>query len=1225
MSTVCSINGSKLDLTLTSDDQNIIIVESLSEVFFNSLECNIGNEKVLLEKVDDTELGPKILVEVDIEGTSYTAEALLLEGDKSSARLNRDLIYAVLENKNVTYIENPELHVPEKPTAGNLTEALDLVQKFSVEQQTQHETALQNYTEEYQDRITALETKKNQVLKHIEEEFDKNLKYIQDDVNDKLQVFLEATDKENKDHFNSESKKLNKELLENYNNFKKELNELKDFTKKDVLEIINNKTNDTQNSVEAFFEKITEKINSAASVQDSRVDNKISSEFTKLQTENLSKLKELKSEIDSKKISNKETIDQQNKLLKESLTDVNKRFNRLNKKLSLLNDKKNKEYNTLLAAVNKKDVVEYKTILKEKIQAAELTQVKEEILKEVSENFQQDVRGIRRYVELASAGGGSNAVQYAQGGRMDGPLGINVSPERDLDIDGHFRINVSPKHRESNKYVAQIKSTNGTAASLQVQGPIRTTHDDFKDSGVTGGFADNSNHFHTVTEINRIKNRVVGVDVGPTVKNIEKVQEQYYAIQNNILQDNKAAFWNWGRVSRELSTTDVSLSNLAGWDVSAIEDSSNRSADSQVPFTTSETTVFTFKAGAVNQFVTGDILQINIQIDFEGAIVAASLYGKVTATTAGSENIQTANVVLYGGNYKTTSEVPDGATQTAVTNNFTIKKLDTSVPSSKLDIDNDLFAVSKSSTGRINTDVISVQCNSNHNLNLNDQITIITDGSSGFQPAQVAYVSEIISNKIFYAVYGRVFEPDSGRTLTTLANASLVGVFKGGIDPLHDFTAGDQLMTFWSGNSGDYTAFQIGPGTEAANDNIAIGRNIYCKEPSTLSLGYGATLSSTENTYKRPPQLIMNTSGLSGYRALTIDQSDFTSTTSYVTPIIQPKYDTVAYSSNKLVRQPTEFLFVNEPDYKNRIHGQYGTQGSTQMFTCTGSLGYNSGDTSITTLRKTRRYSGDNGVDFRFTNIHTKRIGLLNIAAQPNTTSGLVLGTVGGAANAAFIGNSLAGANTTGNKFWEKSIWIRDGGGGSGNNTTGTGIRFPGKNGQTPTSDQDVLNRYAQGTFTPTLKFGNTSIANYNIRRGYFTRIGNIVQISIQIRIVNPSTSDKAANGQIVVTGLPFVAQGRQVLTVHPQRGWLNMGASTSSAFIGDSSTQITLLKTLNKVDAAGQGTNQGYLYTQDFLASDGVTNIRPLNFAFGTSTTDNLNRAFYFDIEGSYTTDAAT
>jgi hypothetical protein len=1222
MSKVCSINGFEIDLIFSNDEQNIIAVEARSELFFDSLECSIGEHKVLLEKIEESDLGPKVLVELEIENKKYTAEALLVDSDKSYVKVNRDLIYSVVNNENVTYIENPDLVEEEKPTAGNLHEALDLVQKYSVEQQSQHEEALKNYTEEYQDRISALETKKNQVLSHIEEEFDKNLKYIQDDVSDKLQVFLEATDKENKDHFSKESEKLNKKLTENYTSFKKELSDLKNFTKKDVLEIINNRTNDTESSVKSFFEKITNKLDKELLYQSSKVDSE-TKKASKLYSENLIKLKELKKEIEVKEATDS-TIAKENKLLKESLSDVNKRFNKLNKKLSLINDKKNKEYNELLAAVNKKDVVEYKTILKEKIQDAELTQVKEELLTEVSENFQQDIRSLKRYVEMSS-GGGSNAVQYAEGGRMDGPLGINVSPERDLDIDGHFRINVSPKHRESNKYVAQIKSTNGTAASLQVQGPIRTTHDDFKDSGVTGGFADNSNHFHTVTEINRIKNRVVGVDVGPTVKNIEKVQEQYYAIQNNILQDNKAAFWNWGRVSRELSTTDVSLSNLAGWDVSAIEDSSNRSADSQVPFTTSETTVFTFKAGAVNQFVTGDILQINIQIDFEGAIVAASLYGKVTATTAGSENIQTANVVLYGGNYKTTSEVPDGATQTAVTNNFTIKKLDTSVPSSKLDIDNDLFAVSKSSTGRINTDVISVQCNSNHNLNLNDQITIITDGSSGFQPAQVAYVAHIISNKIFYAVYGRVFEPDSGRTLSTLANASLVGVFKGGIDPLHDFTAGDQLMTFWSGNSGDYTAFQIGPGTEAANDNIAIGRNIYCKEPSTLSLGYGATLSSTENTYKRPPQLIMNTSGLSGYRALTIDQSDFTSTTSYVPAIIQPNMYSVAYSSFKLVRQPTEFLFVNEPDYKNRIHGQYGTQGSTQMFTCTGSLGYNSGDTSITTLRKTRRYSGDNGVDFRFTNIHTKRIGLLNIAAQPNSTSGLVLGTVGGAGNAAFIGNSLAGANTTGNKFWEKSIWIRDGGGGSGNYTTGTGIRFPGKNGQTPTSDQDVLNRYAQGTFTPTLKFGNTSIANYNIRRGYFTRIGNIVQISIQIRIVNPSTSDKAANGQIVVTGLPFVAQGRQVLTVHPQRGWLNMGASTSSAFIGDSSTQITLLKTLNKVDAAGQGTNQGYLYTQDFLASDGVTNIRPLNFAYGTSTTDGQIRAFYFDIEGSYTTDAAT
>ena len=51
MSKVCSINGFEIDLIFSNDEQNIIAVEARSELFFDSLECSIGEHKGLLEKI----------------------------------------------------------------------------------------------------------------------------------------------------------------------------------------------------------------------------------------------------------------------------------------------------------------------------------------------------------------------------------------------------------------------------------------------------------------------------------------------------------------------------------------------------------------------------------------------------------------------------------------------------------------------------------------------------------------------------------------------------------------------------------------------------------------------------------------------------------------------------------------------------------------------------------------------------------------------------------------------------------------------------------------------------------------------------------------------------------------------------------------------------------------------------------------------------------------------
>ncbi len=407
-------------------------------------------------------------------------------------------------------------------------------------------------------------------------------------------------------------------------------------------------------------------------------------------------------------------------------------------------------------------------------------------------------------------------------------VGIRTtSPTCALDMDGHFRLLVSPENRIDGQASALIKGTNGRAANLRVVGPVTVTHDLFKNSGDTGGFADNSNHFHTVQKINRITQQS-----GSGTPN-ERVQEQYYAIENNNLKNNKAAFWNWHRVSKEVSSTSVSLTNLVGWDVSGIQDSSNRTATSQVLFPTggAEATTFTFDTAGNNPFALNDVLRITVNIDFEGAIVAATNFAKVTAVSG-----TTATVVLYGGNYKTTDEVADGNSQTAVTTGFSIKKIDTAqyMPlASGTGID-----VLSDSTRTTTTDTFKITFASAHGLELNDTVSIITDNTGGFQAAEVAFVKSVGSTTEATFVYGRVFEPASRLALSDIGNSSVVGVLKGTLDGLHRFTAGDQLMHFNADNEGRYKSYQIGPGSEVGADCIAIGKNVYNKDASTIKIGY---------------------------------------------------------------------------------------------------------------------------------------------------------------------------------------------------------------------------------------------------------------------------------------------------------------------------------------------------------------------------------------------------
>ena len=403
---------------------------------------------------------------------------------------------------------------------------------------------------------------------------------------------------------------------------------------------------------------------------------------------------------------------------------------------------------------------------------------------------------------------------------------------KDLTLDGHFELNIPSANRTPGTSVALIKSNNGTAANLRVEGPIAATHDLFKNSGLPGAFADNSNHFHTVHKIDRITQQV-----GAGKPN-ERVQEQYYAIASNNLKNDKAAFWNWHRVSRSVASTSVGLTNLVGWNVSAIQDTNNRLSNSEASFPAggAEATVLIFDNESNRSAVlsNGDLLQVTISIDFEGAIVAATLYAEVTAVDAAQ-----ATVVLYGGNYKSIGQVAKGSNQTALTSGFTINKIDVN---QYMGLSDGTVTVLADSTRASETyDTFSLSFSSAHSLELNDVITVITDGDSahGFKDAEVAFVKEVTSTTEAKFVYGRVFDPapaSPGRSNVT--GGSFVGILRGTLDGLHRFTAGDQLMHFNADSEGRYKSYQIGPGSEVGADCIAIGKNVYNKDASTIKIGY---------------------------------------------------------------------------------------------------------------------------------------------------------------------------------------------------------------------------------------------------------------------------------------------------------------------------------------------------------------------------------------------------
>ena len=89
--------------------------------------------------------------------------------------------------------------------------------------------------------------------------------------------------------------------------------------------------------------------------------------------------------------------------------------------------------------------------------------------------------------------------------------------------------------------------------------------------------------------------------------------------------------------------------------------------------------------------------------------------------------------------------------------------------------------------------------------------------------------------------------------------------------------------------------------------------------------------------------------------------------------------------------------------------------------------------------------------------------------------------------------------------------------GGTTPSASGAGITFPAT--QSASTDANTLDDYEEGTWTPSLSFetGQVGSFTYTTQSGKYTKIGNIVRVSINI-----SCTGKPSAGSVLRVDLPF-------------------------------------------------------------------------------------------------------
>ncbi len=437
-----SIFGVNVTPKFTKENKNILKVNSKKEIFFDVFECKYNGEDIIVEQVGETDGLPIVRFETIKDRTKLVCEAILVEDEDCGFIVNED---------NLEFIKNIEIPPVKTLIQEKIEKTLpvpvdtvyedrvkDISKKIIAESEEKAQELYDNKLQQYKD-------KKQKIAKQAEKYLTEKSESIKRELYEQYIDFLSNNDENVRKLIESNIADITSTIHENINDVTLKIDRLSDSNKQDLIKILSENIVSINNNLDNKIKDLNDQLDIILHDNNTKI-NKLNEKNTKHTNEiakNItSKIKQVDEKIEDYKIDTikhvvEKIADNKTKIeasLKNTISEINEQvdiksdevkkilaaeLSNINEKLNIFSEEEDKKYKQLLENLNNLNEGEVKEILSEKINDKQLNSLKQDI----SKQFQNEIVSIKRLIEM-SAGGGTNAVQYANGGTMNGNLNI---------------------------------------------------------------------------------------------------------------------------------------------------------------------------------------------------------------------------------------------------------------------------------------------------------------------------------------------------------------------------------------------------------------------------------------------------------------------------------------------------------------------------------------------------------------------------------------------------------------------------------------------------------------------------------------------------------------------------------------------------------------------------------------------------------------------------------
>ena len=461
--------------TYTSSNLNILTVKDYNEVFFDVFEFEINGKKFIAEKVSNYKGSPVVDIPLVLEGKEVTASFVLQRGK-----------FEILFNKANSTFVGPAVQEDTEPQESEIEDIVFEKKESILKEIHQARQSAEQYVKELKQQKLRETTKffdnKKQILddeineskKGLLDEFLSLVENVKSDFyefNEGEKTRLVSFIKESIDNLSDDlSKDIESKNEQAEKVFSKKINKLATNVLSGVLlKEIDSNNKKTNKDITSRFEAITTSLNKLTEQRDSRLKGEMkeilgeySGSLNGLEQANV-ELNDLINKSNNKALSRignvKTQLEESIQQVERELTSVNNlvdsNIRELQEKITLTEDniitfyderinlvetkvtdltEENKQYFIDLIAESKQTIldqinnikVDVPNIIIEKSngkQEVDLKGIKSELEKIIGTRFSTELMALKRLIEMSS-GGGSVAVQFANGGTMNGNLTV---------------------------------------------------------------------------------------------------------------------------------------------------------------------------------------------------------------------------------------------------------------------------------------------------------------------------------------------------------------------------------------------------------------------------------------------------------------------------------------------------------------------------------------------------------------------------------------------------------------------------------------------------------------------------------------------------------------------------------------------------------------------------------------------------------------------------------